>query len=470
MGNSKNRFSQDSGIIVLITAVMLPIMLGVLGIIIDLGFAYQYKRFMQTAADAGALGAAHSLIIDPDSGTISTDALYDAGMNGFDGSSGETRTVNVPPLTGYFEGDENFIEVTISQDMSTYFMPVLGVNNMTVSARAVAGFGTGAGCIYVLNGTAEKAFEVSSGSTTTANNCTVKVSSCDEEALHVTSGSSLTAADIDVCGETNSSGGTVTPDPDEGRCDGRPCQRGVDPLGHLPQPTVPNTCDNTEFSLSSQGSTNNRVDIWPGTFCGGISIESGSHVNFNPGIYYLRGGKVAGLNIDSASSATGFGVTFFNTDYNSDYPYMPIEIQSGSNVQFSAPNDSEILFWQDRTITGDFLEYKNKIESDASSYFEGILYFPTQHLMFHSNTIGESSAAYTIAISDTLEVSSGTQLGMNGNLTGGQGGIDELEFPRFRGHLILWENGGHDAKNKTSLSTRVSPADSRASSSRAQPR
>ena len=45
-----------------------------------------------------------------------------------------------------------------------------------------------------------------------------------------------------------------------------------------------------------------------------------------------------------------------------------------------------------------------------------------------------------------------------------------LEFPRFRGHLILWENGGHDAKNKTSLSTRVSPADSRASSSRAQTR
>ena len=45
-----------------------------------------------------------------------------------------------------------------------------------------------------------------------------------------------------------------------------------------------------------------------------------------------------------------------------------------------------------------------------------------------------------------------------------------LEFPRFRGHLILWENGGYDAKNKTSLSTRVSPADSRASSSRAQTR
>ena len=29
--------------------------------------------------------------------------------------------------------------------------------------------------------------------------------------------------------------------------------------------------------------------------------------------------------------------------------------------------------------------------------------------------------------------------------------VDQLEFPRFRGHLILWENGGHDAKNKTKL-------------------
>ena len=61
-------------------------------------------------------------------------------------------------------------------------------------------------------------------------------------------------------------------------------------------------------------------------------------------------------------------------------------------------------------------------------------------------------------------------LRLNDNQIGDISPLASLEFPRFRGHLILWENGGHDAKNKTSLSTRVSPADSRASSSRAQPR
>ena len=187
-----------------------------------------------------------------------------------------------------------------------------------LSARAVAGFGTGAGCIYVLNGTAEKAMKVSSGSETVAENCTVKVSSCHDEALSVTSGSDLTASDIDVCGGVNDAGGVITPDPDTGRCDGRRCARGVDPLAHLPDPVVPNTCDFTEFKTSSEGTPASPVQINPGTFCGGISIESASHVNFNPGIYYLRGGKVAGLNIDSASRATGFGVTFYNTDYNSD--------------------------------------------------------------------------------------------------------------------------------------------------------
>ena len=269
--------------------------------------------------------------------------------------------------------------------------------------------------------------KVSSGSETVAENCTVKVSSCHDEALSVTSGSDLTASDIDVCGGVNDAGGVITPDPDTGRCDGRRCARGVDPLAHLPDPVVPNTCDFTEFKTSSEGTPASPVQINPGTFCGGISIESASHVNFNPGIYYLRGGKVAGLNIDSASRATGFGVTFYNTDYNSDYPFMPIEIQSGSHVEFTATSDTgtdfdEMLFWQDRNIVGN---YDNKIESDLTSYYEGILYFPTQHLMFHSNTVGVGGGDYTITITDTLEISSGTDMGMIGDLIGGSGGIDE---------------------------------------------
>ena len=132
MRHSKNRFCTESGIIAMVTALLLPILIGMLGIIIDLGFAYQYKRYMQTAADAGALGAAHSLLADETESTIETDALFDAAMNGFDGSHGETRSVNIPPTGGDFVGDNNFIEVVISRDLPTYFMPVLGIDQMTV--------------------------------------------------------------------------------------------------------------------------------------------------------------------------------------------------------------------------------------------------------------------------------------------------------------------------------------------------
>ena len=130
---------------------------------------------------------------------------------------------------------------------------------------------------------------------------------------------------------------------------------------------------------------------------------------------------MAGLNIGSNSSATGFGVSFYNTE-TAGYPYLPIQIQSGSHAEFTAPSGTNtdfdgILFWQDRNISGN---YDNKIESDNSSYFEGTLYFPTQHLMFHSNTIGDNAAAWTLLVVDTLEVSSGTAVSVNSNQTGTQ--------------------------------------------------
>ncbi len=406
----------------MVIAFLLPILIGMLGIVLDLGVAFHYRRIMQTASDAAAFSGAIAILRDEDA-SLNTRVLYDAGKNGFDGSHGETRTINRPPLSGDFSGNSRFVEVIISEPLNTYFMPVLGVNDVTVSARAVAGVMAGPGCIHVLNGEANKAFEVSSNSSVVAPNCGIKVHSCDEEALSATSGSTLTADAIDVCGEANTSGSTVTPTPDTGVCDGNECDRGEDPLAHLPDPVVPNTCDYTAFKLSSQGSTDDRIDIFAGTYCGGISIESGSHVHFNPGIYYLKGGDVAGLNIDSASSATGTGVSFYNTtDPDDNYDYKPLEIQSGSTVQFSAPSGTNtdfdgILFWQDRNVVGD---YDNKIESNTSSYFEGTIYISTQHVMFHSNMIGENAGGWTLVVVDTLEVSSGTNVTVGSNLEGTQ--------------------------------------------------
>ena len=225
MSYLRKRLKEQSGVIAIIIALLLPVLVGILGIIIDLGFAYQYKRLMQTAADAGAMAGAHWLYRG-EVGSLNNEVLYDTGRNGFDGSHGETRTINRPPTSGDFAGKDSFVEVIISQQLPTYFMPVLGINDMTVAARAVAGVGGSQGCVYVLDGTEDKALEVSSGSTLSALGCKIKVSSCSSEAMSTTSGSSATADDIDVCGDYDCSGSTCEPTPDTGECDGNPCAKG----------------------------------------------------------------------------------------------------------------------------------------------------------------------------------------------------------------------------------------------------
>ena len=266
---------KQSGVVAIVIALLLPVLIGILGIVTDLGFAFVYKRNMQTAADAAAFAGAHSIFRNETS-DITINALYDAGKNGFDGSRGETRTVNVPPSSGTFAGRDGFVEVLISEQLGTFFMPVLGINSMTVSARAVAGVSTGAaGCVYVLSGDASKALEVSSGSKLIADSCKIKVSSCDDpEALSVTSLSEIKAANIDVCGSVDCSGSTCNPTPDTGECDGSPCSDGEDPLGGLPQPTVPGGCPNENFMTSSEGSTSSRVQIFPGVYCNGSASRA----------------------------------------------------------------------------------------------------------------------------------------------------------------------------------------------------
>ena len=130
---------EQSGAAAIVLALLLPVLIGMLGVIIDLGYAYQHRRIMQPAADAAAMGDACSIFRDDSnqSDNIETAALDDAGMNGFDGSNGETRTVNVPPVGGFYAGQDGHVEFIISQQVATYFMPVLGIYDMTISARAV---------------------------------------------------------------------------------------------------------------------------------------------------------------------------------------------------------------------------------------------------------------------------------------------------------------------------------------------
>src|SRR6266446_7344811 len=144
------------GQVLVLATFMLTVLIGFVGLASDAGYFFDYKRRMTTATDAAALAGALEARRDPTGLNVATVARTAAESNGFkNGMNGITVAVNRPPVSGFNVGNNKFVEVLINRPSPTFFMRVLGITTTTVSARAVAGPGSGKGCVYVLdpNGT-----------------------------------------------------------------------------------------------------------------------------------------------------------------------------------------------------------------------------------------------------------------------------------------------------------------------------
>ncbi len=126
------------GQMVVITALLVPVLLGLVGIALDAGLLISERTKLQRAADAAALAGAGGL---PDYSTATTMALQWSGENDYSHGEGST-IVNV---TTNYDGDPDKIEVEIDSEASTVFLKIFGLNSVPVSARAVALRDTGGG-------------------------------------------------------------------------------------------------------------------------------------------------------------------------------------------------------------------------------------------------------------------------------------------------------------------------------------
>lgn len=125
------------GVIVVTFAVILVVMLGLLGLVIDGGFLLSSHRQAQSAADAAALAYA----MDKLSGQ--TDATATATANTFvhdyNGLPDATVTLNVPPSSGPFKDEPFHVEAIVTTPVRTLFIHILGISRFNqVTARAVA--------------------------------------------------------------------------------------------------------------------------------------------------------------------------------------------------------------------------------------------------------------------------------------------------------------------------------------------
>jgi Flp pilus assembly protein TadG len=381
----------ERGSIVAPLAVLLPILVGMVGLGVDVSNWYNGRRDAQAAADAAARAGALELVRNSSSGTIQQAAWDDAAANGFDIGNGDSVTINNPPLNGAFISDTFAVEAVVSYHPQSFFSKVVFNTQVEVQARAVAKAIALDTCVWALE-------EYDTGVTITGTadvvlDCGIFANSTSAEAIDQVGTSCVTASSIRTVGDYT--GTCLNPSPIT-RVSPYP-----DPLAHLDPPSVGGCDYNGKVKV-----TGGSVTLDPGVYCKGIDVSGGADVSFNPGTYVFKGGtvKVAGN-----SSLSGNDVTFYLTDGAGGHADLSI---TATTIDFSAPDAGPmegILFFQDRAAP---TTLSNMITGNVSVELDGALYFPTTRLDF----AGTSSAMLPapMLVAREIRFVGTTDLGGNG--------------------------------------------------------
>src|SRR5271157_3158531 len=253
-------------------------------------------------------------------------------------------------------------------------------------------------CALVLDPQANQAFTSGNGAQVALSNCGIHVNSKSTSAFYATGGARVNASSIQVVGGSSIvNNASVTPVPQGGTAAGN------DPFAAVPAPAVGSCTSHPDYTSWGQ---NGHYEIYPGTYCGGLTVSNGVTAHFNPGVYVINGG---GVHFGSGS-VSGTGVTFYITG-TSFTNNQVVSIANGESVSLTAPTSGTyqgILFFQDRSISNTALS--SLFAGGASMSLTGSLYFPTTALTFNN---GSGSTGNTALIARTIDFEGGVGIKLN---------------------------------------------------------
>ena len=311
-----------SGNYVMITALMAPVLLGGAGLATEGGLWYYVHQSVQGAADSSALSAANQASLNNNI-SPTTQAQSVAATYGYvNGTGGATVTVNRPPATGAYTGNNQAIEVIVNKQEARLLSSIFATSTVTLTGRAVALPGNaGTGCVLSLNPIASGGVTSKGTSGITLNQCSVYDDSSDGTALVNGGSATIDALSVNVVGQISGGNGITT-------------SQGVhvgispvaDPYADVVMPT-PGACDYNNKTYKT------TVTINPGVYCNGIQLNAGAIVTMNPGIYFIDRGS---LQMAGGSTLQGTGVTIILTSSTGNN-YADATINGGATLAITAP-------------------------------------------------------------------------------------------------------------------------------------
>lgn len=412
----------ERGFLSIMFALTAVVLIGFTGLAIDVGYMQWEKRRIQAAADAAAMGGLRELELSQTS-LIATAGLNDAALNGFtNGQNDTTVTLNNPPTSGSYSGDNLAVEAVVTRNVPTFFMRVFGQTGISISARAVAktsgttSQGAIGSCIFALNPTAKSAFKLdgSQSNMYVYTSCSITDESNNNDAYTQGSNADLYVgnAQIGVVGNWTLNGGSNIYSGTSGSTKYNGPKHVTSPGDPFSKLADPSTAGLTIQSANTVSLTNGASQTFnPGVYCGGISVTNGATANFNPGFYVLAGGKTLSAN---GGTITGSAVTFYVTSGNAGGCTgggNPQQVGiTGGTTTLSAPTSGTyegMLIFEDRNCNS--CSGAN-IAGNGSSSFDGALYFKNNNLKFAGNN---STNGYMVLVADTIELMGASKFGNN---------------------------------------------------------
>lgn len=396
----RRRSTRHGAILVLFCLVAVPL-LAALGLALDGSHLYFVRRQAQAAADSAAWGGAKELIRGVGGDVVAAGRFDARRMNFDDAASDIAVAINNPPLAGAHAGDADYVEAVVERQLPSTFLQMFA-GTSTVRARAVAGVETdfSGPCVLALDPAARGAITVSGGAVLNAPGCEVISSSVDPGSITANGGGCINAA---IIGYPSAGGSTQN---GQGCLNGKvgPVIPPPDPFAGLAEPNTPG--DPAAGTYSTQSSKRLKLNggalsIQPGIYKGGIQVTGGI-LNMAPGTYIVDGMDV------NSGEVNGCGVTIYNTG-NGSLKNVRFGAQAVSRL--TAPTSgyyANMLFFNGRSANR--VNQEMTIDGGAGSFWDGVIYVPTNNLDFVGNTLtnltgptcGNGQAIFNMVVAQTI--------------------------------------------------------------------
>ncbi len=393
--------SDRRGVIAILLALTLPIMIGFIGLGVEVGMWFMFKRGLQTAADAAAIGGGHEVRSGSSSAAIASTAGAEAARNGLNTGAGDTITVNYQyPASGAYVSDGNAVEVLLGKTVVLLFSNYFLSDSIKIDSRAVATLSSSANaCVLALDTSSSKTLTNSGDATITLNGCSVAVNSSHSTAMSLNGSSSLSAACASIAGNYSMVGSASISTTCAGPITG--ARTVADPYESVTEPST-SGCDFTNYSANDE-------TLSPGTYCKGINFSG--NVILNSGLYIIDAGNFK-INSGATVSSQSGGVTIFLTKQNSGPKYAYVTINGGATVDLAAQSAGTyagLLFYQDDDNTDN---QTNTINGGTSVSLTGALYFPSGDFKYTGGASSDNNSCMQI-IAQTVTFSSAASMNVS---------------------------------------------------------